>query len=393
MRNFFYNYHQVKLFRIYILFGIIVVFLTSCSLSDEIVVRLEPQDVQEGRGPRWSPKGEKLTLTKNDNALETTFTFGSGELNSWAIKLAKTNESIYYNTLFIDYNRDMSFDDSESINIEPSETRGKIWSSFSTSLDIAIVDPWTGKESTNVYPLSFWYVFDPAAGDDVEEVLRFSRRGWMEGTALIDGVEANVLLTESLMDGVIDTSDSWAIAPASDLNELYEYRNNRSLSNHAWLNEIAYRVIEVHPSGRIALLEAYDAGISRLEEAEKMDIYAPDKNAAHSGGVVNFLHDFSTAEELSKKADRNLFIDFETTWCGPCKLMDKLVYNADLVVAASNDLVAVKVDGDEHPDLVSRFEVTGYPTLIILSPEGEIIKKVSGYQSVVRTAGLLGTKE
>lgn len=370
-----------------------MVFLTSCSLSDEIVVRLEPQDVQEGRGPRWSPKGEKLTLTKNDNALETTFTFGSGELNSWAIKLAKTNESIYYNTLFIDYNRDMSFDDSESINIEPSETRGKIWSSFSTSLDIAIVDPWTGKESTNVYPLSFWYVFDPAAGDDVEEVLRFSRRGWMEGTALIDGVEANVLLTESLMDGVIDTSDSWAIAPASDLNELYEYRNNRSLSNHAWLNEIAYRVIEVHPSGRIALLEAYDAGISRLEEAEKMDIYAPDKNAAHSGGVVNFLHDFSTAEELSKKADRNLFIDFETTWCGPCKLMDKLVYNADLVVAASNDLVAVKVDGDEHPDLVSRFEVTGYPTLIILSPEGEIIKKVSGYQSVVRTAGLLGTKE
>jgi thioredoxin-related protein len=72
--------------------------------------------------------------------------------------------------------------------------------------------------------------------------------------------------------------------------------------------------------------------------------------------------------------------------------MDKIVYNADVVVKASENVIAVKVDGDEHPELVRRFEVTGYPTLILVSPEGKIIKKSSGYQSVKQTVAFLETK-
>jgi len=61
--------------------------------------------------------------------------------------------------------------------------------------------------------------------------------------------------------------------------------------------------------------------------------------------------------------------------------MDKIVYNADVVVKAS-----------EHPDLVKRFEVAGYPILILVSTEGKILKKSSGYQSVKQTAAFLETK-
>ena len=43
--------------------------------------------------------------------------------------------------------------------------------------------------------------------------------------------------------------------------------------------------------------------------------------------------------------------------------MDKIVYNADVVVKASENIIAVKVDGDEHPDLVKQFEVTGYQSV------------------------------
>ena len=77
-----------------------------------------------------------------------------------------------------------------------------------------------------------------------------------------------------------------------------------------------------------------------------------------------------------------LFVDFETTWCGPCKSMDRWVYTAEKVVTAAAGVIAVKVDGDEHRDLVRRFAVEAYPTMILLSPTGVEIRRARGYRSV-----------
>ncbi len=195
------------------------------------------------------------------------------------------------------------------------------------------------------------------------------------------------------MDGKIDTNDYWAISPKADIRALYDYRSSRQVTKHSWLNDKAYKIVEVHPSGRRVVIEAFDPGMTRLEEAEKMDIYAADKKVVHSGETVKFEHDFAIAEKKAKAENKNLFIDFEATWCGPCKLMDKIVYNADVVVKASANIIAVKVDCDEHPDLVKRFGVKGYPTLILVSPEGKVLKTKSGYQSVKRTVAFLEIKE
>ena len=46
------------------------------------------------------------------------------------------------------------------------------------------------------------------------------------------------------------------------------------------------------------------------------------------------------------------------------------------------DMLAVKIDGDIHRDLVKKYDVKAYPTMIILSPEGDIIGKKVGYLSV-----------
>jgi thiol:disulfide interchange protein len=86
---------------------------------------------------------------------------------------------------------------------------------------------------------------------------------------------------------------------------------------------------------------------------------------------------------LARETGKPLFVDFETTWCGPCKIMDEWVYTADDVVNASLSVVAVKVDGDEHLDLKERFGVSGFPTMILLGPVGEELKRASGYVNVV----------
>ena len=66
-----------------------------------IEVKLDAQEVQKGKGPRWSPKGEKLTLIENRNGLVSILKLGSLDANVWSVLLSKTNGSIYYNTLFI----------------------------------------------------------------------------------------------------------------------------------------------------------------------------------------------------------------------------------------------------------------------------------------------------
>jgi len=42
----------------------------------------------------------------------------------------------------------------------------------------------------------------------------------------------------------------------------------------------------------------------------------------------------------------------------------------------------VKVDGDERFDLMERFGVSSFPTMILLSPQGEKLRRTSGYVNV-----------
>ncbi|MGH7524867.1 MAG: thioredoxin domain-containing protein, partial [Gemmatimonadales bacterium] len=73
----------------------------------------------------------------------------------------------------------------------------------------------------------------------------------------------------------------------------------------------------------------------------------------------------------------------------PCHVMDQLVFTAAAVVDAAADVVAVKVDGDDHRDLKKRFNVDGFPTLILLDSAGKEIRRGVGYQSVVELTRLM----
>ncbi|MBI2933013.1 MAG: hypothetical protein HYY16_15320 [Planctomycetes bacterium] len=42
----------------------------------------------------------------------------------------------------------------------------------------------------------------------------------------------------------------------------------------------------------------------------------------------------------------------------------------------SEGLINVLVDGDKHGDIVERYGVRGYPTVLFLSPGGEVVGKL-----------------
>ncbi|MEQ8768416.1 MAG: thioredoxin family protein [Planctomycetota bacterium] len=381
------------------LFG--VVLLWGCGKSEEPPIvhdqpvdpvetfeaRLEVQrPSEENRGPRWSPKGVKLSLEEDGSGWTTSLRLGPEGAPAIPLRLAKSESAEHIDRLRVDLEGD-GFDDGDpTYSATPSERNDKIWSSFS-GIEIPIpLDSSDGGEK--LLELSAWYVEDPGE-PEADQVLRYSFRSWMEGAATFEETEIHIVIIESEMDGVIDARDSWALALADDRSSLYELKSARPMSEHNWAGDSAFIIESMTPSGRSLILRPFEPSMTREAEEKQRDTLAPDRAAARSGGRVRFLKDFEKAMRLAKEQKKTLFIDFETTWCLPCKTMDQLVYTADSVVAASRGLVAVKVDGDERPDLVDRFGVGGYPTLVFVAPDGKVLETVGSYQSVVGVTALM----
>jgi thioredoxin 1 len=86
----------------------------------------------------------------------------------------------------------------------------------------------------------------------------------------------------------------------------------------------------------------------------------------------------------AKAENKVIFFDAYTTWCGPCKMMQKNIFTrADVAEVFNKNFVNVKVDMEsgEGPGLAKKYPIEGYPTLFFISPKGKVVKKILGYQN------------
>lgn len=91
--------------------------------------------------------------------------------------------------------------------------------------------------------------------------------------------------------------------------------------------------------------------------------------------------DFAQAEAEAKRLNKPLLIHFYATWCMPCKSMDReTLHSPELLSQFGDKVIGVKVDTDEHADLIERFDVRLLPTDVFVDPEGRIIGRSDGYQ-------------
>lgn len=65
------------------------------------------------------------------------------------------------------------------------------------------------------------------------------------------------------------------------------------------------------------------------------------------------------ADRLAK--NKYVFVDFYADWCGPCKMIAPIVHK----LAESNpQIVFLKVNVEEAPELVSKYAVSAMPTFL-----------------------------
>ncbi len=96
----------------------------------------------------------------------------------------------------------------------------------------------------------------------------------------------------------------------------------------------------------------------------------------------DWAYDLTYKEALAKakKEKKLVFIDFFTTWCGPCKMMDRDTFaNKEVLAWLSEHAVGLKVDAERNTRLAMRFNVTAYPTLVFVRSDGKEVGRVAGY--------------
>ncbi len=109
--------------------------------------------------------------------------------------------------------------------------------------------------------------------------------------------------------------------------------------------------------------------------------------------VITFLSTFSFAQitfehgtlnealAKAKQAKKPLFVDVYATWCGPCKQMAATSFVDQEVSAFYNaNFISLKLDGEKNdgPEVMSKYGITAYPTLLYFDASGNLAGKVVG---------------
>lgn len=86
----------------------------------------------------------------------------------------------------------------------------------------------------------------------------------------------------------------------------------------------------------------------------------------------------------AKKENRLIFLDGYTSWCEPCKMLRETTFKDEQVAGLFNKNfinVSIDLEKGDGPALSKKYNVTGYPTLLVVNPNGDVVTESIGYLS------------
>lgn len=141
-----------------------------------------------------------------------------------------------------------------------------------------------------------------------------------------------------------------------------------------------------------ALVACSDMGTNKADAA--VDPESKILMVSQPGVPEGWVTDFKGAMELAKKENRPILIDFTgSDWCGWCKKLDRETFSkSSFKDYAKDNLVLVYADfpngkpqsdklKQQNAQLKNEFGVRGFPTIVLLSPDGKKIWENVGYLS------------
>ncbi len=103
----------------------------------------------------------------------------------------------------------------------------------------------------------------------------------------------------------------------------------------------------------------------------------------HSAVLLAAVSGMGASGTGTSAAGPTVLVDFSTQWCGPCRQMAPIVEQL-----AAQGYPVRTVDGDQHPELVAKYRVGGYPCFVMLV-NGRKVNRVVGATSQQRLVQML----
>jgi thioredoxin-related protein len=102
---------------------------------------------------------------------------------------------------------------------------------------------------------------------------------------------------------------------------------------------------------------------------------------------IKFDTSFTSWNEViqkAKKMDKPIFVDIYTTWCSPCKHMDRSTFPQPSVGKYYNEnFLCVKLNAEKGYGIAfnKKKHIDGYPSFIFFEPTGETVLITSGFRN------------
>jgi len=99
-------------------------------------------------------------------------------------------------------------------------------------------------------------------------------------------------------------------------------------------------------------------------------------------GIQFRRENWESAQASAKQENKVIFLNLYATWCAPCrKLKAKSFSNEEVGQFFNNSFINVSLDGESERgrQLMEKYSMPGFPSLLFLDGNGNIISRKAGY--------------
>ncbi|MBS0261112.1 MAG: thioredoxin family protein [Planctomycetes bacterium] len=96
--------------------------------------------------------------------------------------------------------------------------------------------------------------------------------------------------------------------------------------------------------------------------------------------AVKWQPTVKAAVNLAQREERPLLVYVTSVHCTYCRKLERTTWADPKVMRALDaDFVSIKLDAAKHQKFVDRMGISAYPTTLLLTPDGDLIRRIEGY--------------
>lgn len=123
-----------------------------------------------------------------------------------------------------------------------------------------------------------------------------------------------------------------------------------------------------------------DLSLDTKQDASQFVFTAPEG----AKPLAIWFSSLDAAEAEAKSSGRKIFVDFMASWCGPCKMLDRDVFESDDFQKLAKSFVFLKIDVDEQQSVAEMYKIEAMPTQLVLDSSGKELARTVGYGGASR---------